>query len=395
MPQTRTHASEPPRQPVVSPAQTDGVPGKPRPAREEGLMEIRRVSKRFDGVLAVDDVNLSIRRGEIFALLGGSGSGKSTLLRMLAGFEKPSEGQIMLDGEDITAMPPYERPINMMFQSYALFPHMTVAQNIAFGLKQDKLPRREIDERVAEMLRLVHMEAFARRKPHHLSGGQRQRVALARSLAKRPKLLLLDEPMGALDKKLRTEMQLEVVQILERVGVTCIMVTHDQEEAMTMADRVAIMSDGWIAQVGTPVDVYESPANRMVAEFVGTVNLFAGEIEVDEADHCVVDSPSLGRAIRIGHGVSTQADERRVWVAVRPEKTWLTRERPSGDYNWAAGVVEDIAYLGGLSVYYIRIESGHLVKASMANTERRGDRPRWDEPVFVHWDEQSAVVLHD
>nr|WP_228578595.1 polyamine ABC transporter ATP-binding protein [Halomonas sp.] len=358
-------------------------------------MEIRRVSKRFDGALAVDDVSLTIRRGEIFALLGGSGSGKSTLLRMLAGFEKPSEGQIVLDGQDITAMPPYDRPINMMFQSYALFPHMTVAQNIAFGLKQDKLPRREIEERVAEMLKLVHMEAFARRKPHHLSGGQRQRVALARSLAKRPKLLLLDEPMGALDKKLRTEMQLEVVQILERVGVTCIMVTHDQEEAMTMADRVAIMADGWIAQVGTPMDVYESPASRMVAEFVGTVNLFEGDIVVDEADHCVVESPALGRAIRIGHGVSTQADERRVWVAVRPEKTWLSRERPPGEFNWAAGIVEDIAYLGGLSVYFVRIESGHLIKASIANTERRGDRPRWDEPVFVHWDEHSAIILHD
>ncbi|WP_165789390.1 polyamine ABC transporter ATP-binding protein [Billgrantia endophytica] len=369
--------------------------GRPRPAREEPLMEIRRVSKRFDGVLAVDDVTLSIRRGEIFALLGGSGSGKSTLLRMLAGFEKPSEGQIVLDGEDITTMPPYERPINMMFQSYALFPHMDVSRNIAFGLKQDRLPKSEIDGRVAEMLKLVHMEAFARRKPHQLSGGQRQRVALARSLAKRPKLLLLDEPMGALDKKLRTEMQLEVVRILERVGVTCIMVTHDQEEAMTMADRVAIMSDGRIAQVGTPMDVYESPASRMVAEFVGTVNLFEGEIVVDEADHCIIDSIGLGRRIRIGHGVSTLADERRVWAAIRPEKTWLSRERPPGDYNWAAGIVEDIAYLGGFSVYFVRTEQGQLVKASMANTERRGERPRWDEPVFIHWDDQSAIVLHD
>lgn len=395
MPQTQTHVSEPVRRATEGAVESAAAPGKPRPVREEGLMEIRRVSKRFDGVLAVDDVSLSIRRGEIFALLGGSGSGKSTLLRMLAGFEKPSEGQIVLDGEDITTMPPYERPINMMFQSYALFPHMTVAQNIAFGLKQDRLPRREIEERVAEMLKLVHMEAFARRKPHQLSGGQRQRVALARSLAKRPKLLLLDEPMGALDKKLRTEMQLEVVQILERVGVTCIMVTHDQEEAMTMADRVAIMSDGWIAQVGTPMDVYESPANRMVAEFVGSVNLFEGDIVVDEVDHCVIESPALSRPIRIGHGVSTQADERRVWVALRPEKTGLTRERPQGDSNWEAGVVEDIAYLGGLSVYFVRLESGQLVKASMANTERRGDRPRWDEPVFVHWDEHSAVILHD
>ncbi|MFY0990857.1 ABC transporter ATP-binding protein [Halomonas sp. C05BenzN] len=387
--------------PISAPAQVQGVP-EDRPVKLPGrqvsdqpLVEIRRTSKRFDGELAVDDVNLSIRRGEIFALLGGSGSGKSTLLRMLAGFEKPSEGQILLDGEDITAMPPHERPINMMFQSYALFPHMTVEQNIAFGLKQDRLGRQEIRDRVAEMLRLVHMEAFARRRPHQLSGGQRQRVALGRSLAKRPKLLLLDEPMGALDKKLRTEMQLEVVQILERVGVTCIMVTHDQEEAMTMADRVAIMSDGWIAQVGTPMDVYESPASRMVAEFVGTVNLFEGEIVADEADHCIIESPQLGRQIYISHGVSTQADERRVWVAVRPEKTWLTRERPEGETNWAAGTVEDIAYLGGLSVYFVRTEQGHLVKVSMTNVERRGDRPSWDEPVFIHWDDRSAVVLHD
>ncbi|PAU75605.1 polyamine ABC transporter ATP-binding protein [Halomonas salipaludis] len=362
---------------------------------EDALVDIRRVSKRFDGALAVDDVNLSIRRGEIFALLGGSGSGKSTLLRMLAGFEKPSEGQVLLDGEDITKMAPYERPINMMFQSYALFPHMTVAQNIAFGLKQDKLPRQEIDARVAEMLKLVHMERFAKRKPHQLSGGQRQRVALARSLAKRPKLLLLDEPMGALDKKLRTEMQLEVVEILERVGVTCIMVTHDQEEAMTMADRVAIMADGWIAQVGSPMDVYESPASRMVAEFVGTMNLFEGDIVVDEADHCVIDSAQLGRQIYISHGVSTEADNRRVWAGIRPEKTGLSRERPSGDYNWAAGKVEDIAYLGGFSVYFVRTEQGHLVKASLTNTERRGERPTWDDSVYIHWDDRSAVVLRD
>lgn len=368
---------------------------KHRRLGEDVLVEIKRVSKRFDGVLAVDDVSLDIRRGEIFALLGGSGSGKSTLLRMLAGFEKPNEGRIVLDGDDITAMAPYERPINMMFQSYALFPHMSVAQNIAFGLKQDKLPRDEIATRVNEMLKLVHMESFAKRKPHQLSGGQRQRVALARSLAKRPKLLLLDEPMGALDKKLRTEMQLEVVEILERVGVTCIMVTHDQEEAMTMADRVAIMSDGWIAQVGSPMDVYESPASRMVAEFVGTVNLFEGDIVVDETDHCIIESPQLGRRIFIGHGVSTDADNRRVWAAVRPEKTWLSREKPDGDYNWASGKVEDIAYLGGFSVYFVRTEQDRLVKVSLANTERRGERPTWDDAVYIHWDDRSAVVLRD
>ncbi|WP_288076683.1 ATP-binding cassette domain-containing protein, partial [Pseudomonas sp.] len=211
------------------------------------LVKIDRVTKKFDETVAVDDVSLEIHQGEIFALLGGSGSGKSTLLRMLAGFERPTEGRILLDGVDITEMPPYERPINMMFQSYALFPHMTVAQNIAFGLKQDRLPASEIEARVEEMLKLVHMTQYARRKPHQLSGGQRQRVALARSLAKRPKLLLLDEPMGALDKKLRSQMQLELVEIIERVGVTCVMVTHDQEEAMTMAQRIAIMHLGWIA----------------------------------------------------------------------------------------------------------------------------------------------------
>lgn len=248
------------------------------------LLQIEGVSKSFDDTLAVDQVSLSIRQGEIFALLGGSGSGKSTLLRMLAGFEKPSAGRIILDGKDITDLPPYERPINMMFQSYALFPHMTVEQNIAFGLKQDKLSKAEIEQRVAEMLKLVKMEKFAKRKPHQLSGGQRQRVALARSLAKRPKLLLLDEPMGALDKKLRTEMQLEVVDIIEKVGVTCVLVTHDQEEAMTMAERIAIMADGWIVQVGSPVDIYESPNSRMIAEFIGSVNLFEAEVTEDEAD---------------------------------------------------------------------------------------------------------------
>ncbi|EHJ92367.1 Putrescine transport ATP-binding protein potG [Vreelandella boliviensis LC1] len=358
------------------------------------VLEVKRLSKRFDDALAVDDVNLQVKRGEIFALLGGSGSGKSTLLRMLAGFETPSEGRILLDGENITAMPPHKRPINMMFQSYALFPHMTVAQNIAFGLKQDKLPNADIDARVAHMLKLVHMERFAKRKPHQLSGGQRQRVALARSLAKRPKLLLLDEPMGALDKKLRTEMQLEVVEIIEQVGVTCIMVTHDQEEAMTMADRVAIMADGWIEQVGSPIDIYESPVSRMVAEFVGTVNLFEGEIIEDAADHCRIVAPALERPIYIDHGITTQASNRRVWVAIRPEKIWLTREKPTTEYNWAEGKVDDIAYLGGFSLYYVRTQSGQIIKVSMANTKRRGDRPTWEDSVYVYWEDHSTIVLN-
>lgn len=361
---------------------------------EDIVLEVKRLSKRFDDALAVDDVNLKVKRGEIFALLGGSGSGKSTLLRMLAGFETPSEGRILLNGENITDVPPYQRPINMMFQSYALFPHMSVEQNIAFGLKQDKLAKDEITARVSQMLKLVHMERFAKRKPHQLSGGQRQRVALARSLAKRPKLLLLDEPMGALDKKLRTEMQLEVVEIIEQVGVTCIMVTHDQEEAMTMADRVAIMADGWIEQVGSPIDVYESPVSRHVAEFVGTVNLFEGEIVEDAASHCRISAPSLPRPIYIDHGITTQASDKRVWAALRPEKIWLTRERPEGEHNWAEGSVEDIAYLGGFSLYYVRTDTGELIKVSMANTERRGTRPTWDDHVYVYWEDHSAIVLN-
>ncbi|MGI2259372.1 polyamine ABC transporter ATP-binding protein [Shewanella sp. GXUN23E] len=373
---------------------TSGVTNKPTTkTQEEVLLRIERVSKLFDDVRAVDDVSLTINKGEIFALLGGSGSGKSTLLRMLAGFERPSNGRIFLDGQDITDLPPYERPINMMFQSYALFPHMTVAQNIAFGLKQDKLPKAEITQRVQDMLKLVHMEQYANRKPHQLSGGQRQRVALARSLAKRPKLLLLDEPMGALDKKLRTQMQLEVVEILERVGVTCVMVTHDQEEAMTMAGRIAIMSDGWIAQTGSPMDIYESPNSRMIAEFIGSVNLFEGEITDDEVDHVIIRAPGLSQPFYVGHGVSTSVDDMRVWLAVRPEKTLISREQPEGQYNWAKGIVHDIAYLGGISVYYIRLENGQLVQCSMTNRERRADHATWDDEVFISWEDTSGVVL--
>ena len=357
------------------------------------LLKIERVSKLFDEVRAVDDVSLNIYQGEIFALLGGSGSGKSTLLRMLAGFDKPSEGRIYLDGVDITDMPPHERPINMMFQSYALFPHMSVEQNIAFGLKQDKLPKDEITSRVKEMLKLVHMEEYAKRKPAQLSGGQRQRVALARSLAKRPKLLLLDEPMGALDKKLRTQMQLEVVDILEAVGVTCVMVTHDQEEAMTMAERISIMNDGWIAQTGSPMDIYESPSSRMVAEFIGSVNLFEGEIVVDKADHAIIQAPNLEQQFFIGHGVSTNVEDKTVWLAVRPEKARITREQPEGEYNWCQGVVVDIAYLGGISVYYIRLMNDQVIQSVMTNSDRRSDPPTWEDKVFISWEATSGVVL--
>ncbi|MGI9274880.1 MAG: ABC transporter ATP-binding protein [Endozoicomonas sp.] len=358
------------------------------------LLRIDGIIKKFDDIVAVDNVSLSIHQGEIFALLGGSGSGKSTLLRMLAGFEQPSEGRIILDGEDITRLPPYQRPINMMFQSYALFPHMSVEKNIAFGLHQDGMPRDQIRRRVAEMLKMVHMSAYARRKPHQLSGGQRQRVALARSLAKQPKLLLLDEPMGALDKKLRTRMQLEVVEILEEVGVTCIMVTHDQEEAMTMADRIGIMDAGWIVQTGTPVDIYENPNSRMTAEFIGSVNMFEGEIDEEAPDHVIIRSKNLSAPMYIGHGITAALEDRKVWVAVRPEKTLISRAKPEGDFNWAEGIVHDIAYLGAHSVYYIKLPSGMVVQSNMANIERTADHPTWDDKVYVCWDDRSGVVLN-
>ncbi len=376
---------------VASGAYKKALEGDQQP--KQVLVKIDRVTKKFDETIAVDDVSLEIKKGEIFALLGGSGSGKSTLLRMLAGFERPTEGRIFLDGVDITDMPPYERPINMMFQSYALFPHMTVAQNIAFGLKQDKLPAAEIDARVADMLKLVQMSQYAKRKPHQLSGGQRQRVALARSLAKRPKLLLLDEPMGALDKKLRSQMQLELVEIIERVGVTCVMVTHDQEEAMTMAERIAIMHLGWIAQIGSPIDIYETPTSRLVCEFIGNVNIFEGEVIDDAEGHAIITCNDMDHQIYVGHGISTSVQDKSVTYAIRPEKLLVTAEMPTCQYNWSSGKVHDIAYLGGHSVFYVELPSGKIVQSFVANAERRGARPTWGDQVYVYWEDDSGVVL--
>ena len=376
---------------VASGAYKKALEGDQSP--KQVLVKIDRVTKKFDETIAVDDVSLEIKKGEIFALLGGSGSGKSTLLRMLAGFERPTEGRIFLDGVDITDMPPYERPINMMFQSYALFPHMTVAQNIAFGLKQDKIPTAEVDARVAEMLKLVQMSEYAKRKPHQLSGGQRQRVALARSLAKRPKLLLLDEPMGALDKKLRSQMQLELVEIIERVGVTCVMVTHDQEEAMTMAERIAIMHLGWIAQIGSPIDIYETPTSRLVCEFIGNVNIFEGEVIDDAEGHATITCKDLDRQIYVGHGISTSVQDKSVTYAIRPEKLLVTPTMPTCEYNWSSGKVHDIAYLGGHSVFYVELPSGKIVQSFVANAERRGQRPTWGDQVYVYWEDDSGVVL--
>jgi putrescine transport system ATP-binding protein len=373
---------------VSQTAKTENVKKKP-----DVLLEIKRVCKKFGDVNAVDNVSLTINKGEIFSLLGGSGSGKSTLLRMLAGFETPTEGQIFLDGVDITEMEPYKRPINMMFQSYALFPHMTVEQNIAFGLKQDKISKVERNKIVAEMLKLVHMEEYAKRKPDQLSGGQQQRVALARSLAKKPKLLLLDEPMGALDKQLRTEMQLEVVEIIERVGVTCVMVTHDQEEAMTMSDRISIMKHGSIIQTGSPTDIYESPRTRDIAKFIGTVNLFESQIIADEVDHVIVKVDNINQPFYIGHGVTTSAEDKQVWLAIRPEKMVIKRERPDDEFNWVQGVVDDIAYLGGLSIYYIKIENDQIIQCTLSNRRRRYEPPTWGDHIYITWEATAGVVL--
>ncbi|GGA76029.1 polyamine-transporting ATPase [Arenimonas soli] len=359
----------------------------------EGYLRIEAVRKEFDGFVAVDDVSLSIRQGEIFALLGASGCGKSTLLRCLAGFEKPTRGRIVLDGQDITALPPYERPLNMMFQSYALFPHMSVEQNVGFGLRQDGMAKAEIARKVAEMLALVQMEKFARRKPHQLSGGQQQRVALARSLAKGPKLLLLDEPMGALDKKLRSQMQLELVNIVERLGVTCVMVTHDQEEAMTMAHRIAVMDAGWIRQVGSPDEIYEQPSCRFTAEFIGSVNLIEGRILEDENDYVTISSPALAFPAYVGHGV-TGFEGQEVALAIRPEKIQVDKDEPAQPHNKVQGIIEDIAYFGSHSVFHVRLPGGTKVLANMINSQRwASEKFTWNDPVWLSWDDQAGVVL--
>ena len=359
----------------------------------DDYVRIVDVRKEFDGFVAVDDTNLDIRQGEIFALLGGSGCGKSTLLRCLAGFETPTSGKIYVDGQVMNALPPYERPINMMFQSYALFPHMTVEQNIAFGLKQDGLGKDAVRKRVDEMLAMVQLGKLAKRKPHQLSGGQQQRVALARSLAKGPKLLLLDEPMGALDKKLRSQMQLELVDIIEKSGVTCVMVTHDQEEAMTMATRIALMDAGRIRQVGTPDEIYESPTSRFAAEFIGSINMFDGTIDEDQADYVTIVSPSLPTAIYVGHGISGYEGQA-VGYGVRPEKVMISKDEPAQPHNKAQGRIEDIAYFGSHSVFHVRLPSGYRVMANFANQQRwASEGMTWGDEVWVAWGDNEGVVL--
>jgi putrescine transport system ATP-binding protein len=361
--------------------------------RAEPYIRVENVTKKFGEFVAVNNVSLNIYRGELFSLLGGSGCGKTTLLRMMAGFEIPTSGKIYIDGVDMAGIPPYDRPTNMMFQSYALFPHMTVEQNVSFGLKQDKYPDSEIKQRVAQMLDMVQLTPFIKRKPHQLSGGQRQRVALARSLVKQPKLLLLDEPLGALDKKLREATQFELMNIQDRLGITFIVVTHDQEEAMTLSTRIGVMDAGQIVQIGSPQEIYEYPQNKFVADFIGSVNLFEGHIIEDEQDHVLIQSDEAGGRIYIDHGISS-APGARVWVAIRPEKIQLTKQDLAEPYNCLKGVVKGIAYMGNLSIYLVQLDSGKQIKVTMPNQMRAAEfMIDWDDRVSVVWHPNSPVAL--
>jgi putrescine transport system ATP-binding protein len=361
---------------------------------EKPHVQIIDVTKNFGDFVAVDKVSVDIYKREFFSLLGPSGCGKTTLLRMMAGFETPSAGQILLEGEDMSGVPPYERPVNMMFQSYALFPHMNVEKNIAFGLKQDRVPKAEIDRRVAEVIEMVQLGAFAKRKPHQLSGGQKQRVALARSLVKKPKMLLLDEPLGALDKNLRTQTQFELMNIQEETGITFVIVTHDQEEAMTVSSRIAVMDHGRIVQVSTPSELYEYPNSRYVADFIGEVNILEGRVSQREGDHLLVQSPEAGCVIETGAS-GDEPQGRQVWSALRPEKLLISKDPPpAGSRNCITGEVWDIGYLGNLSIYHVKLDSGKMVTATQANMARLIERPiTWEERVYLTWAPSAAVIL--
>ena len=354
------------------------------------FVSVRGLSKAFGDVTAVDDVTLDIYRGEMFSLLGGSGCGKSTLLRMLAGFETPTAGQVLIDGQDMSAVPPHRRPTNMMFQSYALFPHMSVEKNIAYGLLREGMARGEAMERVAAMLRMVQLERMARRKPHQLSGGQRQRVALARALVKRPKVLLLDEPLGALDRKLREETQFELIRIQESLGITFIVVTHDQDEAMTLSTRIGVMTEGRIVQVGEPREVYEAPASRFVADFIGSVNLIEGRIDTAAPDAMRVDTTDAGPLLVLPQPGLSRGQT--VWIALRPERIAISRT-PQEAANRVSGLVEEVAYVGHMSLYRVRLDgSGRLIRVSRPN--RVDEEPiSWDERVSLTWTLAAGRVL--
>jgi putrescine transport system ATP-binding protein len=357
------------------------------------FIEFRGVTKRFGNFVAVDNQTLTIYEREFHALLGPSGCGKTTLLRMLAGFEEPTEGSIWLDGKPLSGVPPHRRPVNMMFQSYALFPHMSVEKNVAFGLRQDNMPRDAITTRVAEMLKLVKLDAFAKRRPDQLSGGQKQRVALARALAKRPKVLLLDEPLGALDKKLREETQFELVDLQYELGLTFVIVTHDQEEAMTVSDRISVMDHGKIVQIATPAEIYEAPNSRYVADFIGSVNMFEGVVDKGAGD--VIRIEAEDGLVIVSGSTAPVAKNQKVWFAVRPEKVRIAHDAPADSaVNAVTGEVADIAYFGDMTTYNVRLPSGKLVRASRMNAERAVERAiTWNDPVWLSFAPDSGVVL--
>lgn len=361
--------------------------------RQIPLIRLENVSKHFGSSKALDHINLEVYAQEFFSLLGPSGCGKTTLLRLLAGFEKPDTGKIYIDGIDVTQTPLYKLPVNMMFQSYALFPHLSVEANIAFELRQVGMDKKRLKERVEEMLELVHLQDFAKRKPHCLSGGQRQRVALARALANEPKVVLLDEPLGALDKSLREKTQFELVNIQEKVGATFVMVTHDQEEAMTMSSRIAVMKSGKIRQVGTPGEIYEYPNSLSVARFIGSTNVFEGVVFGESEDYLLIQSKDLEQDMRVCYNGSAPIGVP-VSVVVRPEKIMISQHPFSGEYNVAQGVVRDIAYLGDVSVYHIQLPSGKMIMATQPNLVRLAERPvTWDSSVYIKWNSENALML--
>ena len=373
----------------------NGCSGTPwKDASQQPFIELQYLSKHFGNFAAVDDVSLRIYRGELFTILGGSGCGKSTLLRMLAGFEQPSAGRILIDGVDVTRTPPYDRPVNMMFQSYAVFPHMTVEQNIAYGLKKEKLPRAEIAQRVEEMLHLVQLPELARRKPNQLSGGQSQRVALARALIKRPKVLLLDEPLAALDKKLREQTQFELMNLQDKLGTTFVVVTHDQEEAMTLATRIAVMDAGRFIQIGTPGEVYEFPRNRFVANFFGQINVFEATVVTSDGQHVTVRLDGSDTEIRTLHG-QLLAPDSHCAIGVRPEKLLISTAAPTQEgLGVIRGVVEDLAYYGNRSLYRVRSPNGRVIHVSTQNYQRSAQLLlEWDDEVFLSWNSDCSVVL--
>jgi len=358
------------------------------------ILELKGITKKFGDFVAVDRINLAIEENEIFCLLGGSGCGKSTLLRIIAGLETPTRGRVFIEGDDVTDIPPYDRPMNIMFQSYAIFPHMTVEKNVAYGLKRDRLAKADIRNRVKEILELVQMSRFAKRKPHQLSGGQQQRVALARALVKQPKVLLLDEPLAALDKKLREKTQFELMDIQHKLGITFVVVTHDQDEAMTLSSRIAVMNKGKFVQIGSPSDIYEFPRSRFTANFVGSINIFDGIVMEDRPDSHVVRCDDEGFDLLIPHDTAIHAGAN-IGVAIRPEKIHLS-EKESVDhrYNTVKGKVLDIGYLGNLSIYNIELSNGKNVKVTASNQNRLPKRRvDWNDIVYLSWEAVNSVVL--